>query len=181
VVYINQGLKQGLIEDQVFMALEVGEKINQIGHLMFMRGRIRLVTIEDHMSIGKVEKSCGAVRRGNLLIPFEEKPGLLGKDEGYDLHLRADEGTSGSFLYMENENVQIGRGHRAIIDLGQKDGIVLGQQILVFRQDKEEAPLQAIGNSVVIDVQQQSSTIKILSSRDAITMEDKVRLHSPHP
>lgn len=179
VVYINQGLKDGLSEGQLFLVLEVGRSISQRGHLMFMKGRVRLFTLEENHALGMVEKSCGAVRIGNFLVPFKEKEGLVGRDEGHDVFLREGEGASGNFLYIENENVQIGRGHRAIIDLGRQHGLVLGQQLLIFRRSEKDAPLKVIGNSIVIDVQDQSSTIKILSSEDAITTKDKVRLHNP--
>jgi hypothetical protein len=181
IVYINRGLRDGLEEGQLFLALEAGPKIKNFGQLMFMKGRVRLTILEDNRSIGKVEDSCGAVQLGNVLLPFIEKEGLSGKDEGFDVFLKEGEGISGNFLYLENDNVQIGSGHRAVIDLGRESGIEVGQQLLIFRQSKEDAPLKTIGNSVVIDVQNHSSTIKVLSNRDAITIEDHVRLHHPLP
>jgi hypothetical protein len=181
VVYINGGLNEGLSEGQVFLALEAGENIKKYGHLMFMKGRVRIVITEEYSAIGKVERACGAVRIGNVLVPFREKEGLIGQDMGYNIHLSDDDSISGGFLYMENENVQIGRGHRAIISLGSRDGLGLGQQVLIIRRSNENSPLQTIGNSVIIDIQNHSATIKILSSRDAITMKDRVRPHPRYP
>ena len=105
------------------------------------------------------------------MIPFEPKESIIGKDLGFDIPPFEVEGTKGKLIYLET-SLQIGTGGWALIDIGTESGIQVGQQLIVYRKVKEEAPLQVFGNVVVIDVQDTTSTIKVLSCRDAIKNGD---------
>ena len=61
-----------------------------------------------------------------------------------------------------------------MIDLGAEDGIQLGQQMILYREVEKDAPLQILGNVVIVDIQNKTSTIKILSCRDAVRIGDLI-------
>ena len=166
--FIDKGKADGLEIGQVFLVIGVGPKIMGYGNLTSRTGRARIIGLEEHRGIVRIEKTCGQVLLGNDLIPFEEKEGMLGKDEGYAQELDENQGTMGSLIYIGSELHIAGTSQWAIIDMGRDKGIHVGQQMTIFKRVKQGVPREAIGNLVVIDVQERTSTIKLLSCRDAV-------------
>ncbi|MFW6123739.1 MAG: hypothetical protein ACOC5G_00805 [Acidobacteriota bacterium] len=174
VVYLNQGREQGLNEGQVFMVLEVRKDVSGTGPVAFRRGRVRIHELDDSKSTARIEKSCSMIMEGYYLVPFQPKEGVIGKDLGYDIPSSETEGAKGEVVFLQTDFNQIGTGHWAIVNVGRQSGITLGQQLILYRILEKEAPIQIFGNCVVIDVQQETSTIKVLSCRDAVRIGDRV-------
>jgi len=173
-IYVNKGRNDGLETGQLFLIFEIPREITGYGPLAVMRGRARIVDLEDTRASAKVEKACGPVLKGNYLVPFEEKESRLGKDLGYDVPPHKTDGLDGTVVYLETEFNQIATGYWAILDLGEEDGVQVGQQLIIYREEEKDAPLYIFGNVVVVDVQQRTCTVKALSARDAIRMGDYV-------
>ncbi len=178
IVYINKGKGSGLENGQLFLILEVGPQIKGMGRIAFKRGRAQILALGETKSTARIEKSCGQVMIGNFLVPFQEKEGILGKDLGYDVLPEEVEGLKGNLIYFQDDYNQIGSGYWALIDIGEEDGVYFGQQLIIYRKSKEGAPIQILGNSVVIDVQKNTSTIKILSCKDALRLGDHIQARS---
>lgn len=177
IFYINKGTGDGLEIGQVFLVLEIGTEIKKLGILALKRGRAQVVAVEEEQASLNLDKACGQVMLGYYLVPFEEKAGFLGKGLGYDIHAEESESLQGSIIFTQGEYNQIGRGHWALIDLGEEDGIQFGQQLVIYRREVEGEPIKVIGNLIVIDVQRKTSTVKILSGRDVLKVGDKVQPH----
>lgn len=175
VVYVNKGKRDELERGQVFLIVEVGPKIKNFGHLAFKRGRARVETLQEDKASARLERTCGQVMIGHFLMPFEEKEGILGKDLGYDVPPEEGEGLKGNIIYLQRGYRQIGSGHWALIDLGAEDGLQIGQQMIIYRIVKEGAPLQILGNLIIIDTQSKTSTVKILSCKNALMLGDHVQ------
>ena len=158
----------------IFLILNIEEKAPGIGPIAFKKGRARLVTLSENQSSAVVEKSCGDISIGHFLIPFEPKESIIGKDLGFDIPPFEVEGTKGKFIYLETGTLQLGTGGWALIDIGKESGIQVGQQLIVYRKVKEDAPIQVFGNIVVIDAQDTTATVKVLSCRDAIIIGDLI-------
>ena len=173
--YIDKGKADGLEIGQVFLVIGVGPKIMGYGNLTSRTGRARIVGLEEHRGIVRIEKTCGQVLLGNDLIPFEEKEGMLGRDEGYAQELDENQGTMGSLIFINTELRIAGTGQWAIIDMGSDKGVHVGQQMTIFKRVKKGVPREAIGNLVVIDVQERTSTVKLLSCRDAVEVGFEVQ------
>ncbi len=168
IVYVNRGQRDGVEVGQLFMLVEVKNKLQDFGYLGCKRGRLRIISCEDSRSVGRIEKSCGQVTVGNFLFPFEEKEGLLGKDLGFEPYGTQGQGPVGRIIFLENDFVQVAAGHWAIINLGRQQGMEVGQQLTVFRRVSASSPREAVANAIVIDVSQRTATVKILSAKDAI-------------
>jgi hypothetical protein len=173
-VYVNKGRNDGLETGQLFLIFEIPRDIAGYGPLAVQRGRARIVDLEDTRASAKIEKACGPVMKGNFLVPFEEKESRLGKDLGYDVPPHKADGLDGTVVYLETEFNQIGTGYWAILNLGEEDGVQVGQQLIIYREEETDAPLYIFGNVVIVDVQLQTCTVKALSARDAIRMGDFV-------
>jgi len=174
--YINKGREEGLEIGQMFLAIDIGQPLPKLGFLAQKKGRVRVIRLEDHVSVGKVEKGCGDITVGNYLIPFEEKGNVIGKDTGYDNNLKPGESLEGQVIYLDTDFNIVGSGHWALINAGEEQGMRTGQQLTVFRQKKASLPREAIGNVVVVDVQKKTATVKILSCREAVEKGDIVQV-----
>jgi hypothetical protein len=175
VVYVNKGREDGLETGQLFLVFEVGPVVPGYGPVGIKRGRARIVDLEDKRSSAKLEKACGPMSEGMYLVPFEEKESRLGKDLGHNVPPHRVEGLQAEIVYLETGFHQIGTGYFGIINAGAEQGVQVGQQLIVFREEQKDAPLYIFGNVVVIDTQSQTSTIKVLSCRDALRYGDEIQ------
>jgi hypothetical protein len=175
VMTIDKGQKDGLEIGQIFSILEIGPKIKKFGYLALKRGKARIINLEESQAFAEIEKSCGQIMVGNYLVPFEEKEGLLGKDLGYNVPLKEGEGLKGEIIYLQREHTQLGSGDWTIIDLGEEDGVYVGQQLIIYKKLEKGAPFKIIGNCIIIDTREKTSTMKILSCNDPVRMGYRVQ------
>jgi len=179
IFYARQTGKAEILEGQLMAVLEIGPNIGlpgkQPGAIVYSRGRARLIQPERGIWRARVEKACAPISPGQRLVPFVDKEGLLGNDLGYEV--RPKEGAlTGHLVFMDSDYIQIGPSQWALIDLGAEDGIRYGQQLVVFRQVGAGLPLEAVANVIVIDAGRFTSTIKVLSARDVVKMDDLVQV-----
>ena len=177
VVYINQGRLDGLEVGQLFLILEIEENVPSYGPLAIKRGRLRLLALADNKASAVVEKACHSVKLNSYLVPFEPLETVMGTDLGFDIPPFEIGGAKGQVVCLESGFNQIGSGHWAVINIGAGADVRIGQQLILYRIIKEGAPVQIFGNAVVVDVQERTSTIKVLSCRDALRMGDLVMNH----
>ena len=178
IFYLNKGQEYGLENGQLFLILEVGQKIKNYGYLTFMRGRAKITDARVSRATAKLDKACAPVTVGYSLVPFEEKGGLLGKDLGYDIPAREGEGSKGKIIYSQDEHNLIGSGDWALVDIGEEDGVQFGQQLIVYKRSKKKgASVKMFGNLIVINVQRKTSTVKVLSCSTPLKIGDLVQIH----
>jgi hypothetical protein len=174
VIYLNKGKDAGIEAGQIFLTLEIKDELPGFGPLAFKKGRARVQFTTPTTSVAVVEHSCNDIRRGHYLVPFEAREGMVGRDLGYDVPPVEVDGVKGKLIYLQGTLRQIGSGQWALIDLGAEDGIQAGQQLILYRRARPDDPVQILGNCVVTDIKSRSSTIKVLSCRDAIRKGDLV-------
>jgi hypothetical protein len=174
-LYINKGTADGLEIGQMFLVIDIGPQLGDYGRLATRTGRVRIVRLEENRGVVRVDRTCGEVSLGGVLVPFEEKEGLLGKDEGYTQEGGASGGTSGSVVYLAANTHIGGTGQWAVIDVGLEQGVRVGQQMTIFKRVKNDLPREAIGSLIVIDVQPKTSTVKLLSCRDSVEIGFQVQ------
>jgi hypothetical protein len=174
VFYVDKGRADGLEIGQMFLIVGLAQDVAGFGPLAKRKGRARVIRLEEHQAAVRIDKACGAVEVGDYVLPYEDKEGVLGRDLGYgDLDPAA--GKRGKVIYLETDFNITGAGHWAIIDLGLDQGIRLGQQLTVFKRASPNLPREAVGNIIVIDLQKETATVKLLSGRDAVEMGDEVQ------
>jgi len=174
VFYVDKGRADGLEIGQMFLMVGLAQDIGGFGPLATRKGRGRVIRLEEHQAAVRIDKACGAVEVGDYVIAYEDKEGVMGRDQGYgDLDPAA--GKLGKVIYLETDFNITGSGHYAIVDLGQDQGIRLGQQLTVFKRASPNLPREAVSNVVVIDLQKRTATVKLLSGRDAVEIGDEVQ------
>lgn len=181
VLYVNQGKGAGLEEGQVFVAVQVKEKIGspyksgRSGFLALKRGLVRIIDIGENVSRAKVERCCSPVRVGDFLFPYQDFDELRGDDLGFDVDESEIGETRGRVIYLQHGNKQLGPGYRGIIDLGTEDGLSFGDQIIAFHKKKM---LEPFANLIIIDARSRTATVKVLSCKDVVREGDWVALRT---
>jgi hypothetical protein len=156
-------------------AVKGGPQAGVLGHVVFLRGRARVVRIESGRAVMQIEKSCGLIQTGHFLVPYQKGEILVGKEQEYRVPFRSDGGPTGQIVFMEREAMQLtARGHWAVVDIGEDQGLKIGGQLTVFHRERKEPPV-AIANAVVVWMGPQWATIKILDSDDAVRLGDAVQ------
>ena len=174
VVYLSRGKDSDIEPGQVFWILDLSESLRGYGRLAFGAGWARVQHVDEKVSVAVVERSCRGVREGFILVPFETKEGMTGKDLGYDVPPVEAEGIKGEVVYLQGSLEQAGSYMWALVNFGAEQGIQVGQQMILYRRLQKDFPLSIIGNCVVIDVQSRTSTIKVLSCRDVVQIGDQI-------
>jgi hypothetical protein len=174
-VYINKGSMDGLEMGQLFLVIGLGEKVGTYGLVTERLGRARVVRLEDNLAVARLEKTCGGVRVGDYLLPFQDEEGEIGKDLGFE-YLDPGAGIKGQVIYVRDDTHIGAAGQWALIDLGRRHCVQIGDQLTVFKRARPDLPREAVGNVIIIDVRMRTATVKILSSRDSINIGDEVQL-----
>ncbi len=180
VFYIDRGKDAGFKVNQVYLILEVGPEIQdpatdkKLGHLGFKRGRARIFEVGEDWGKARVEKSCGRIMVGDFLIPFEEREALLKRPPREEM----PEGgpAVGTVVYLEGDYKIISKDQLALIDLGRMDGLRVGDRLTAHREVSAQLAPKLLGELIIINAQSQTSTVKVLSSRDSIKLGDLVRV-----
>ncbi len=180
VFYIDRGRDAGFGANQVHLILEIGPEIQnpvtgkKLGYLGFKRGRARVFEVGENWGKARVEKSCGRIMVGDFLIPFEERESLLKSTPREEM---PEGGPSvGTVVYLEGNYKIISKDQMALIDLGRVDGLRVGDRLTAYREISSELAPKLLGEFIIINTQSQTSTVKVLSSRDSIKLGDLVRV-----
>lgn len=174
VVFLDIGTSSGAEVGQKYQMLDIVKHLGGFGPLALKKGWIRITQTKEDQSKAVVERLCGSVQIGTRLIPYEEVEEITGQDLGFDVEFDELQGADGKFLYFQQDYVQMGKGHLALINLGREDGLDVGHQLAVYRSEKKNIQV-VIANAIVIDVQSKSATVKILSCKDVIRDGDRIK------
>jgi hypothetical protein len=176
VIYIDKGAADGLEIGQLFLTIGLRAKVAKLGTVMERHGRARIVRLDDGTATAKVEKSCGTIKVGDFLLPFEEGDSDIGKDLGYgDMDPNASK--RGKVVFIENDTHIAASGQWALIDMGRQHCVQIGDQLNVYHRAKPNLPREAIASAIIIDVRGATSTIKILGARDAVDIGSEVQIN----
>jgi hypothetical protein len=168
-------------------------------------GQVRVVNVQPKVSIAEVTFSCGYMQRGDILQPYQDRPAPPFKDtEAFDRFAPVSgkpvamvvSGTGFTQLY--------GKNHAIYVNLGNKQGVKVGDYFRIFRyqgsmaetvpQTKDyqyalygfgsapqryswnDLPREILGEGIVINVSNNSSTAVITYSKIEIYAGDYVEI-----
>jgi hypothetical protein len=134
---------------------------------------LRIVDVEHDMAIATISAACDGVLEGDYLEPFVLPVAPIIGSPG-----EPDYATAG-VLVLGDERRQIGgAGSMMVLDRGTDHGVRPGQRATIFRKTLDGAgPVVRIAEAAAVIVRQDTSVIRIESSRDAVYVGDRVALH----
>jgi hypothetical protein len=175
LIYLNKGKADGLEIGQLFQIIGVEEKVAPFGTIVWRRARARVIRLEENLATARIERSFWPTRVGDYLLPFEDSEGEIGKDAGYD-QMDPNATKRGQVIFIDFARQLSGPGQWALINLGRQQCVQIGDQLTLFHRAKPNLPREAVGSMIIIDVRGATSTVKILSARDAVSIGDEVQL-----
>jgi hypothetical protein len=177
LLILDGGAGQGLQLDQRFFIRRLPTASIRHGEGRDVRGAstvgwVRIVAVTSATAIGLVEYACDGIVPGDVLMPYAEPqlpPGVADTDARGELDFAA----AGRVLFGDNERVTGADGDFLVTDLGADDGMRPGVRLAIYRDvGVEGVPLSAVGEAIVVSVEDATSLIRLTRLRDVVAAGD---------
>lgn len=148
VVYINKGTEKGVkpgdefsvvrpIKDPTF-EMEWTKWQDSILHKMGTvwedEGRVKVMIARPRVSIGRVEHFCNYLQRGDIAIPFLERPAPpLKSEKDYDRYAPANGKPLAMVITGKDFLMGVGTNDIVYVNLGNSQGVKIGDYFRIFR------------------------------------------------
>jgi hypothetical protein len=217
-VYINRGLEQGVRVGDRFSVVRPEDDPTDINWFKWQAklmkamgthyldaGQLRVVNVQPKTAIAQVTLSCDYMQRGDIVLPFQERPEPAMKDESNFDHFAPVSGKPVAMVVESRDYHQVvGRGNCIYVNLGTNQGAKVGDYFRIFRyqgslaefvhqtsgyQDRiygfgsspqrynwNDLPREILGEGIVINVSRNSSTVLITYSSADIYAGDYVEI-----
>jgi hypothetical protein len=217
-VYINSGLDKGVrVGDHYSVVRPEGDPVDvnwfkwqakllkAMGTHYLDLGQIEVVNVGPKISTALVKMSCDYMQRGDIILPFEERPAPEIKDSSAFDHFAPVSGKPVAMIVESKDYQQsAGRGNTVYVNLGTEKGVKVGDYFRIFRyqgslaemapqtkdyQDRiygfgsspqryfwNDLPREVLGEGVVLNVSRNSSTMVITYSSIDIYTGDYVEI-----
>jgi hypothetical protein len=176
-IVVNGGSEEGVRPGQEFFVRRLipprdpparGEKR---AYAITTAGWIRIDDTQDHRSIATILHECDGISPGDYLEPFAVPAVPTPLPEG-----KADFTEPGRVLFGSERQVLGGSGSMVLIDLGSKQGIQPGQRFTIYRPSSA-GPNVIVARAIALDVQTDTTMVKVQDMRDAVAAGDFVAPH----
>jgi Flagellar assembly protein T, C-terminal domain len=146
-VFINRGASQGVKVGDEFSVIRRTEDaiksewtkwqfliLRKMGTLWEDEGRVRVVVVHPDTSVGQVEKSCNYVQRGDILLPFAERPAPPLKSENNFDRFAPPSGKATAMIITGKSYIsELGSNDIFYVNLGSAQGVKVGDYFRIFR------------------------------------------------
>jgi hypothetical protein len=154
----------------------VGDKTMPLKQASFGEQTAALVQVVEttpSIATAVVVYTCGELYAGDSIEPFDPLPLLSARVSGapqFDDPAKIIFGDHGQAMGAPKQLM--------VIDRGAASGALRGQRLTVFRRVQgDSGPVSTIADAVVVAVRENSATIRIERSSDAVSIGDLVALH----
>ena len=174
LVTINAGTRDGIVVGQQFYVrrrqVARGETVTrQTPAVIRTAGWIQVYAVDEAMSLATIVHACDTINVGDYLEPFvlpqvpvpsAERPAAQRENYGH-------------VLMGQDRRRSFGRGDYLMVDRGSDHGVSVGTHFVLYRDKRAGGNfLFEIGEAVATDVKPDSSTLRVMTSLDAITEGD---------
>jgi hypothetical protein len=146
-VYINKGAGQGVkVGDEFSIVRPVTDTIKidwtkaqssilkKMGTVWEDEARAKVVRVQGDVSIAQLEHACNYVQRGDIALPFMERPvPPLKPQANFDPFMPADGKALAMVITGANFQQQVGKNDIVYVNLGASQGVKVGDYFRVFR------------------------------------------------
>jgi hypothetical protein len=168
-------------------------------------GQLRIVNVQAKTAIAEVTLSCDYMLRGDIILPFQERPQPTFKDPSTFDHFAPISGKPVAMVVEGRDYQQsAGQGTTFYVNLGTEKGVKVGDYFRIFRyqgtladlapQTKEfqdrlyglgsspgrynwnDLPREVLGEGIVINVSRHSSTVFVTYSSADIYAGDYIEI-----
>jgi hypothetical protein len=146
-VYLNKGASQGVkVGDEFSVIRSVVDPtevdwakwqssiIRKLGTWWEDEGRVRVVVAQPDTAIAQVENSCNYVQRGDVILPFKERPTPPLKSEAnFDRFAPFSGKATAMVMIGKMFQVELGTNDIFFVNLGSQQGVHIGDYFRIFR------------------------------------------------
>lgn len=147
-VYINKGAGQGVKVGDEFSVVRPIPKdfygiewtkwqwaiMKKMGTVWEDEGRVKVLIARPDVSIGQVENACDNVQRGDILLPFTERPvPPLKSEANFDRFVPANGKSLAMVITGKKFQQQVGNNDIIYVNLGATQGVKVGDYFRIFR------------------------------------------------
>jgi hypothetical protein len=217
-VYINRGQDKGVRVGDRFSVLRPdkdpadvpwfkwqGKLLKAMGQLYQDAGQLRVVNVHPKVSVALVIFSCGYMQRGDIVLPYQERPEPPLKDPATFDHFAPVSGKPVAMLVAGRDYSQAyGKLSAVYVNLGTNQGVKVGDYFRIFRyqgsmaetvpQNKgyqysmygfgsaptryewNDLPREVLGEGIVINVSRNASTMMITFDSSEVYAGDYIEV-----
>jgi hypothetical protein len=168
-------------------------------------GQLRVVNVQPKTSTAIISFSCDYMQRGDIVLPFQERPDPAYKEAGpFDQFAPVSGKPVAMMVNTKDYQQSIGKGSIVYVNLGTEKGVKVGDYYRVFRyqgsmaelapqtkdyQDRmygfgsspehykwNDLPREVLGEGIVLNVSRFSSTLLVTYSREDMYSGDYVEI-----
>jgi len=185
VVYLGSGTSSGLQPGQILSIVSARDRVfdprdrsTVVGRYYAYLGRVRVLSVQNDTAMGEILESCGPVRVGDYLRPFEAQPVPLGRRTRMrPINLPPSEqelDSAGTILRSSDRVVSMGQGTLVFINRGENDDVLPGDLFTIYRINKPGLPPVVLGELAVLSTEDHTALGRILESRYVVYAGDRV-------
>jgi len=151
-VYINKGANQGVkVGDQFSVVRAIKDPtdvqwtkwqmsiLKKLGTVWADQGRLRVVVAQPDVSIAQVQNSCSYLQRGDVVLPFTERPAPPLKSESNFDRFAPPSGKPTAMIITGRYWAQSsGTNSTVYVNLGNNQGVRVGDYFRIFRYQGTE-------------------------------------------
>jgi hypothetical protein len=168
-------------------------------------GQLRIVNVQTKTAVAEITLSCDYMLRGDIVLPFQERPEPTFKDPSAFDHFAPISGKPVAMIVQSKDYWQsAGEGITFYVNLGTERGVKVGDYFRIFRyqgtlaelspqtkgfQDRlygfgsspgrynwNDLPREVLGEGIVINVSRNSSTVFVTYSSADIYAGDYIEI-----
>jgi hypothetical protein len=146
-VYVNKGSGQGVkVGDEFYVVRPVTDAtkidwtkwqsaiLHKMGTVWEDEGRVKVIVARPDVSIAQVEHSCDYMQRGDIVLPFVERPAPpLKAEDNFDRFAAPNGKPLAMVITGKKFQQQVGDNDVIYINLGNNQGVQVGQYFRIFR------------------------------------------------
>jgi hypothetical protein len=151
-IYINKGSDQGAKVGDVFFIVRPTEDtikiewtkwqysiMKQMGTAWEDEGQARVVVAQPNVSIAQIQHSCDSVQRGDVVLPYLERPvPTLKQNVQFDKFAPPDGKTMAMIIVGKKFQQQVTSNDIVYVNLGNLQGVKIGDYFRIFRYEGTE-------------------------------------------
>jgi len=184
VIYLNQGRNQGIAAGASYQVQRVGGQVLHpttqaaLGPFIHRLGRIRVLAVQENTATAVIEQSCAPIEDRDEIVPWREIPipriSYLPK---FDRWNAEPSGGPGGVIVATRDGIPaVGNGYVVFADVGNAKGVRPGDVLRVYREQPNGLPRMMLGQAVVLEAGQETSSVKVTLAVKEIGVGDLVEL-----
>jgi hypothetical protein len=185
IMYLNKGSNAGIKAGDVYSihhstyTVKHPDTGKSIGLKVESLGWARVILVQENAATVVIEQACKDIHLGDYLKPFENVTVPLITEHAPPTRLTPPSGkTVGTVVDIDDDSAIAGARNLVIVNLGTSNGMAPGNLLVFFKvlYPSVPTPRVVLGEGVVVAVRDRTSTVRLISTYDAVMAGDKVEL-----